>query len=173
MLSWITLNLNFRICLVFSAVLKRMEEKEIVIFFFFCNHHRSLSGFREPPSLLQMAANKCPLYAAMLMSFPGLCAQPVSIFRSRPSRSQPLISAAWTDHISQMRWDLYKGHKDLLIGSIWDLGTVIILYNMLQNSCRAAVLCNLNSWKQNITRFHLTNIKSRPFKSWPFNFSYY
>lgn len=41
---------------------------------------------------VQMAANKCPLRAAMLMSFPGLCAQPVSIFRCPTRRGHSPLS---------------------------------------------------------------------------------
>lgn len=45
-------------------------------------------------AVVQMVGNKCPPHAAMLMSFPGLCAQPVSIFRCPTRRGHSPLSPA-------------------------------------------------------------------------------
>lgn len=44
-------------------------------------------------AVVQMAANKCPPHAAMLMSFLALCAQPVSLFSRAAGRGRRLLSA--------------------------------------------------------------------------------
>lgn len=64
-------------------------------------------------SVVQMAANKCPPHTAMLMSFPGLCAQPVSIFSRPTRRGHSLLSPArrWiTVLISSIQESLIRLH---------------------------------------------------------------